>query len=88
MPAIGTAGSTSGDGKRSVGHSAPSYRAHPRLYRSGPAGMSASPPLTGADRTFVRPVRIGVVTHTRTGRWRTLNPVAIPVTAEADMNRL
>ncbi len=32
MPAIGTSGSMSGDGKRGVGHSAPSYRAHPRLY--------------------------------------------------------
>ena len=32
MPEIGTSGSMSGDGKRGVGHKAPSYRAHPRLY--------------------------------------------------------
>jgi len=33
MPEIGTSGSMSGDGKRSAGLRAPSYRAHPRLYR-------------------------------------------------------
>ena len=32
MPEIGTSGSMSGDGKRSAGLRAPSYRAHPRLY--------------------------------------------------------
>jgi hypothetical protein len=38
MPEIGTSGSMSGDGKRSVGHGAPSNRAHPRLYRLGRLG--------------------------------------------------
>src|SRR5258706_10206650 len=35
MPEIGTSGLMSGDGKRGDGQRAPSYRAHPRLYRSG-----------------------------------------------------
>ena len=35
MPEIGTSGLMSGDGKRGDGHKAPSYRAHPRLYRNG-----------------------------------------------------
>ena len=34
MPEIGTSGLMSGDGKRGDGLRPPSYRAHPRLYRS------------------------------------------------------
>jgi hypothetical protein len=34
MPEIGASSSMSGDERRSAGHSAPSYRAHPRLYQS------------------------------------------------------
>jgi hypothetical protein len=38
MPEIGTSGSMSGMGNGALPHG-PSYRAHPRLYRSGPEPM-------------------------------------------------
>jgi hypothetical protein len=41
MPEIGTLGLMSGDGKRGVCQSAPSYRAHPRLYKIPAAGERA-----------------------------------------------
>jgi hypothetical protein len=51
MPAIGTSGSMSGDGKRGVGHSAPSYRAHPRLYLCDITKLSVDVRYWGANPT-------------------------------------
>jgi hypothetical protein len=54
MREICTSGSMSGEGKRSVGHTAPSNRASPRLYsvRSALFAISAKSPVYPQHRTY------------------------------------
>ena len=55
MPEIGTSGSMSGDGKRGVGRMAPSYRAHPRLYRHVIRGTAKIRDAIGVTADIGRP---------------------------------